>query len=93
MRRLAVVLALINTALLAVIAIELYPIAQAARVATAIAAGVTQAVAARENETDEQRRARIAADAAAMEDSFTAGLEAARRSAQSLRSSRQRPAP
>lgn len=93
MKRLAVVLALVNTTLLGAIAVELYPIAQAARLAVAIATEVAVQREARQTETDEERRARVGAAAAEMVDSFNAGLEAARRSAQRPRPSRPQPAP
>lgn len=88
MPRFVVVLAVVWTVLLSVIAWELYPLSQAARVVNSVAAGFAKGWAARAAatpETDAARRERMLDEAV---EAFTFGLEAGARSGRTLQPSR-----
>ena len=87
MPRFVAVLAVVWTVLLSLIAWELYPLSQAARVANSVAEGFAKGWAARATapqETDAARRERLLDEAV---EAFTFGLEAGARSGRTLRPS------
>lgn len=88
MPRFVAALAVACTLLLAVIAVELYPIARVAWMMGDFATGVARGIEKADGQTNAERREQIKREAAQAVDDFNAALEGAQQSVRSRRSSR-----